>query len=269
VTIHPSAIVDKSAEIAPDATVGPYAIIGPGVKIGAGCKIHAHAVIEYTTLGANCEVYPQAAIGLPGQHLRYKGEPAGVVVGTGTIFREGVTIHRGTPFDASLTTIGNNCFFMALSHVAHDCRIGNNFTIANGSVLAGHVVVGDNVFISGLAAVHQYARLGRGSFVSGGAMANLDVPPFCFAQGDRAVLRGINVVGMRRLGIDRQQIRDVKEAYKTVFLSGQLLNDALASPELNTGGEAVTAFRDFLKTAKRGFARPEKGSSTLEAELTA
>jgi UDP-N-acetylglucosamine acyltransferase len=266
--IHPSAIVDKTAEIAANATVGPYAIIGPGVRIGAGCRIGAHAVLEYVTLGENCEVYPQALIGLPAQHLRYKGEPARVEVGTGTVFREGVTIHRGTPFDESVTRIGNNCFFMAMSHVAHDCRIGNNVTIANGSVLGGHAQVGDNVFISGLAAVHQFGRLGKGSMLSGGGMAVLDIAPFCYAQGDRATLRGINLIGMRRLGYDRQQIRDVKEAYRTMFFSGLLVEEALARPELNTGGEAVSTFREFLKSGKRGFARPEKGSQ-LEAEIQA
>lgn len=266
--IHPSAIVDASAEIAPDASVGPYAIIGPEVRLASGCRIGAHAVLEHVSLGENCEVYPQALIGLPAQHLRYKGEPARVEVGTGTVFREGVTVHRGTPFDQSVTRIGNNCFFMAMSHVAHDCRIGNNVTMANGSVLAGHVEVGDNVFISGLVAVHQFVRLGRGAMISGGAMATLDVAPYCYAQGDRAALRGLNVIGMRRLGVDRHQIRAVKEAYKALFLSGLRVEEALACPELNTGGDAVDIFREFIKASKRGFARALGGSS-VEAELEA
>ena len=263
--IHPSAIIDPSSEVSPDATVGPYAVVGPGCKIGPGCRIGSHAVVEFTTLGPNCEIYPHAAIGLAGQHLRYKGEPARVEVGSGTVFREFVTVHRGTPFDQSVTRVGNNCYLMATAHIAHDCRVGNNVTIANGSMLGGHAEVGDNVFISGLAAVHQFGRVGKGAIISGGAMANQDIAPFCIAQGDRALIRGLNVVGMRRLGMDRHQIREVKEAFRVVFLSGLRLEEALAAPEFNTGSDPINVFREFLKNSKRGFARTARDVTSAEA----
>lgn len=268
-SIHPSAIVDPGAEIGAGVSIGPYAVLGPGVRLGDGCRIHAHAVLEHATLGPNCEVYPHASIGLPAQHLRYKGEPSSVIAGSGTIFREGVTVHRGTAFDQSVTRIGDNCYFMALSHVAHDCKVGNNVTMANGSLLAGHVEVGDSTFISGLAAVHQFCRIGTGAMVAGGAMAVQDVAPFCVAQGDRAVIRGINLVGMRRLKYDREAIRDLKEAYRTVFLSNLLLGEALASPELNAPSAAVRAFRAFLSAPKRGFARTAAGAASESAEEVA
>ena len=267
-SIHPSAVIHPSAKIAPDATVGPFVVIGQDVVIGAGCRIHSNAVLEFVTLGANCEVFPFASLGLPPQHLRYKGEPARVEVGAGTIFREGVTVHRGTPFDQSVTRIGNNCFFMATSHIAHDCRVGNNVIFANAAMIAGHVEIGDNVFLSASVGIHQFVRIGKGVIVSGGAMVPLDVAPFCIAQGDRADIRGLNVVGMRRMGFDRQQMREVKAAFKTTFLQGLLLEEALARPELNTGGEAINAFREFLKSSKRGYLRPRHGV-TEDSEVEA
>ena len=268
--IHSSAIVDPTAQIASDATISPFAVIGPDVRIGPGCKIHPHTVIEYTTLGTNCEVFPGASIGLAPQHLRYKGEPARVVVGSGSIFREGVTVHRGSPFDHSVTTIGDNCFFMATSHVAHDARMGNNVILANGAIVAGHCEVGDNAFISGVAGLHQFVRVGKGAIVSGGSMVPLDVAPFCMAQGDRAQIRGLNIVGMRRLGFDRATIKEVKTAFKVLFLNGLLLAEALDRPELNTGSDAITTFREFLRSSKRGFMRTaggwtEKDSDEAEA----
>ena len=266
-SIHHSAIIDSSAHIAPDAIVGPYVVIGPDVRVGPGCKIHSHAVLEFTTLGSNCEVFPFASLGLPAQHLRYTGEAARVEVGNGTVFREGVTVHRGTPFDQSVTRIGNNCFFMAQSHIAHDCQIGNNVTFANSAMAAGHVVVGDNAFVSATVGIHQFVRIGKGVILSGGAMVPLDVAPFCIAQGDRAEIKGLNVVGMRRMGFNREQMKEIKRAFKTVFLEGLRLEEALKRPELNTGSDAVDTFREFLSHPKRGFLRPA-GNVTEESEVS-
>ncbi|MBV9080948.1 MAG: acyl-ACP--UDP-N-acetylglucosamine O-acyltransferase [Elusimicrobia bacterium] len=265
-SVHATAIVDASAQIGKNVSIGAHTVIGPGVKIGDGCKIWPNVVIEYTSLGSNCEVFPNVCLGLTPQHLRYKGEPTRLEIGANGVFREGVTIHRGTPFDESVTRIGDNAYFMCYSHVGHDCRVGSNVTMANGVLLAGHVQVGDNVFISGVAAVHQFARVGKGAIISGGAMATNDVPPFCIAQGDRAVLRGLNVIGMRRLGMDKTAIRQVKDAYKAVFLSGARLEAALQSPELTVDAPAVKIFREFLASSKRGFTRPAAGASASEAE---
>lgn len=255
-SIHPSSVIDPSAQIGKDVYIGPFVVVGPDVTIGDGCRIESHAVLEYTTLGPRCRVYPHVSIGLPPQHLRYKGEKTRVVVGSGSVFREGVTIHRGTALDQSLTSIGDDCFFMALSHVAHDCRIGNRVIMANAVQLAGHITIEDNAFISGLTAIHQFARIGTGALVSGGSMVIMDVAPYCIAQGDRAVLKGLNVVGMRRQGADRASIKLVKDAYQAVFQSSLTLNEALEHPALLVDNPLIKKFRDFLSAPKRGFVRP-------------
>lgn len=265
-SIHPSAVIHPTATIGKDVEIGPYAIIGEETRIGDHCRIHAHAVIEHTTLGEECQVFPQSCLGLPPQHLRYAGEKTRLEVGRRSVFREGVSAHRGTAFDQGVTTIGENCFLMGFSHVAHDCRIGNNVTMANGSVLAGHVTVGDNVFVSGLVAVHQFVRLGRGAMISGGAMVVQDVAPFCIAQGDRATLRGLNAVGMRRAGVTRASMRLIKEAYRVVFASGMGLDEALSQPELTADDPLVQEFRAFLGAPKRGFTRPAAGDALAQEE---
>lgn len=265
-SIHSTAIIHPGTKIGQDVQIDAYAVIGPDVVIGDRCRIWSHTTIEYTTLGNDCEVFPQASLGLAPQHLGYKGEKTKLLVGSHCVFREGVTVHRGTPIDKSITTIGDHGYFMALSHIAHDCRIGNRVIMANGAQLAGHVSVGDSCFISTTVGVHQHVRIGRGALVSGGAMVPLDVAPFTIAQGDRASLKGLNVIGMRRAGISRDSIRLVKEAYKTVFLSGLTLNEALTSLPLQNSDIAVAAFKEFLSTPKRGFVRPLKGSLTNDSE---
>ncbi|MCG3203887.1 MAG: Acyl-[acyl-carrier-protein]--UDP-N-acetylglucosamine O-acyltransferase [Elusimicrobia bacterium] len=256
-TIHPSAIIDPHARIGTNVSIGPFTVIGPEVEIGDDCQISSHVVIEYTKLGKSCQVYPQASVGLPPQHLKYKGEKTKVVVGDRCVFREGVTVHRGTFLDKSVTTVGNDCYFMALSHIAHDCRIGDNVIMANAAQLAGHVQVGNNVFISTTVGIHQFVRIGTGAMISGGAMVPLDVAPFCMVQGDRASVQGLNVVGMRRMGINRGDISHIKAAFKTVFNSGLLLNVALEDPTLTLDNPTVKTFRSFFMEPKRGFLRPK------------
>lgn len=255
--IHPTAVVDPSARIGSDVEIGPFTVIGPSVTIGDGCRILGQSTIAHTDLGPKCVVYPQAALGLDPQHLQYKGEPTTLIVGEGTVFREGVTAHRGTALDKSVTRIGSGCLFMALSHIAHDCVVGNRVILANAAQLAGHVEVGDGCFISATAGIHQHVRIGAGALVSGGAMVPLDVAPYCLAQGDRAFLRGLNVIGMRRGSFSRESIRKVKSAYKTVFLSGLALSEALAHANLHDSDPAVETFRSFLSMPKRGFIRPD------------
>jgi len=254
-SIHKTAIIDPSAKLGKDVVIDAYAVVGPGVQLGDKCHIRSHAILEYAELGSECVVYPFASIGLPAQHTGYKGESTKVTIGQRCVFREGVTVHRGTLFDKGVTTIGNDGFFMAQSHVAHDCVIGNNVTLANCVLLAGHVQIGDRVFISGLAAVHQFGRIGTFAMISGGTMAVLDVAPYCIAQGDRAALRGLNLVGMKRGGVDRPSIKLIKDAYKKVFLSNLSLNDALADPIFNSENPHLKVFKDFLATPKRGFTR--------------
>lgn len=256
-TIHPSSFIDPSAKIAEGAVIGPFAVIGPNVTIGKGSRIYPHAYLENCELGDNCRVYPQASLGLEPQHLNDAGEGTRVVVGSNNIFREGVTVHRGTRLDKGLTRIGNDNYFMALSHVAHDCVIGSKVIIANGAQLAGHVEIGDHVFISSMVGLHQFVRVGSGALVSGGAMVSLDVAPYCIAQGDRASLKGLNIVGLRRMGFSRDAIKKIKKAYAVVFQSNLTLAESLRHPALLNGDPSVGLFRSFLSAPKRGFVRPK------------
>ncbi len=265
-SIHSTAIVDAKAKIGKNVSIGPYAVIGPEVEIGDDCKIWPHVTIEYTHLGKNCEVFPQTSLGLAPQHMKYKGEPTRLEVGDRVVFREGVTAHRGTPLDKNMTRIGNDCYFMALSHIAHDCVVGNNVIMANAAQIAGHVHVGDNAFISATVGIHQFVRLGTGVIISGGAMVPLDVAPFCMAQGDRAEIKGLNLVGMRRMGMDRDSIKAIKAAFKKVFFNGLPLAEAIGQPEMLVNNPFVKTFHDFFLEPKRGYLRPGKLAILADTE---
>ena len=261
-SIHPQAIIDSKAKIGKNVTIGPFAVIGPEVEIGDDCHIWPHTQIEYTHLGQGCQVFPQTSLGLAPQHLKYNGEKTLLEIGERTVFREGVTVHRGTMLDKGVTRIGNDCYFMALSHIAHDCQVGNKVIMANGAQLAGHVHLGDNSFISALVGIHQFVRIGKGVMISGGSMVPLDVAPYCVAQGDRAEIKGLNLVGMKRLGMDRTSIQSVKAAYKKIFMNGLILSEAIMQPELLVDNIYVKNFRDFFLEPKRGYLRPVKSSAT-------
>jgi UDP-N-acetylglucosamine acyltransferase len=266
-SIHSTSIIDKSAKLGANVSIGPYCVIGPDVVIGDNSQLHSHVVMEYARLGPNSNIYPFVSIGLPPQHIQYKGEPSHVEMGSGCTIRESVTIHRGSPFGHNKTIIGNNAFFMALSHIAHDCIIGNDVILANGAQIAGHVEVGDKAFISTTVGIHQWVRIGSMAIISGGAMVPMDVAPFASVQGDRAHIIGLNSVGMRRGGISRESRSRIKKAYQELFYSGQSLNDALQSPALNEKDPHIDGLREFLKGAKRGVLRPrENQQSSGEGE---
>ncbi len=256
-TIHSSAVIHPSSKIGSNVTIGPFVVIGPDTVIGDNCQIISNAVIEYTELGSGCVVFPQASLGFAPQHLLYKNEKTKLVIGSNCTFREGVTVHRGTTLDKGITQVGDNGYFMALAHIAHDCVISNDVIMANGAQLAGHVEIADRVFISALAGLHQRIRVGRCAIISGGAMVPVDVTPFAMIQGDRAILRGLNLVGMKRAGLDHETIRLIKDAYKVVFYSGLVLAEALKSPALNIENPQIKELKNFLSTPKRGFVRPE------------
>ncbi|MFN0118682.1 MAG: acyl-ACP--UDP-N-acetylglucosamine O-acyltransferase [Elusimicrobiota bacterium] len=265
VKIHPSSVIDSSAKFGEDVEVGPFCVIGPNVQLGDKTKLISHVSISYTKTGESCVFYPSSSIGLEPQHLGYKGEPSSVVMGDRNVFREGVTIHRGSPAENSITILGNDNYLMAYSHVAHDCKVGNKVVMANNVLLAGHVTIQDNVFISGAAAFYQFSRVGRGSIVSGGTMAIKDVAPFCIAQGDRAKIRGLNIVGMRRLGMDRNSRELIKRAYKAIFLNALTIEEALKHPDVNVDNEFVKQFKEFFSQSKRGFLRPPIDAISDEA----
>jgi UDP-N-acetylglucosamine acyltransferase len=255
--IHPTAVVDPGAEIDPSCEIGPYAVVGPQVKLGARTAVGAHAVVTgRTTMGEGNRVFPHAVIGEIPQDLKYRGEPTALAVGDRNTFRECVTVNLGTVQGGGVTTVGNGCLLMAYSHVGHDCRIGDGAIIANAVALAGHVVLEDHVHLSGLAAVHQFCRIGRLAFVSGLTGVAMDVPPYCTVAGARAELAGLNTVGMQRAGMSEEQVGRVKQAYKIVFRSNLGLAEALAQLEQELGGSPEIAhFLAFVRSSQRGITR--------------
>lgn len=264
--IHPTAVVHPTAKIDPSVIIGPHAVIGEDVVIGPGTTIGAHAVVEFTTLGRNNKLFPGCYVGTAPQDLKYAGERTRLTMGDNNTVRECVTLNRGTSATGE-TIIGSGCLFMAFSHVAHDCRVGNGVIMANGAPLAGHVTVGDYTVIGGLVAIHQFTRIGRYCMLGGGAMVGQDIPPFCNAQGDRATLRGLNLLGMRRAGLHRDTVSAIKGAYKTLFLSGLRLEEALAQLKSSAVPEVLEMVR-FFEESKRGVTRPAVGSRE-EEEATA
>jgi UDP-N-acetylglucosamine acyltransferase len=263
--IHPTAQVDASAQIDPTAEIGPGAIIGPETVVGARTKIGAHAVVEHATLGADNILHAGCYVGTPPQDLKYAGEKTRLVMGDKNVVRECVTMNRGTAQGGGVTRIGSNCLFMACSHIAHDCQVGSGVIVVNAVLLAGHVHLGDCAVLGGACAIHQYVRIGRFAMLSGGSMIGQDVLPFSTAQGDRAVLRGLNALGMRRGGFSREAMGTIRAAYKTLFLSGLTQQDALARLKSESPAKEVREWIDFIESAgKRGVMRPAAGATQIE-----
>lgn len=255
--IHSTAIIDKSAIIGQDVQIGPYVVIGEGVTIGDGTTVGAHTTIEFAQIGKNCKIFPHASIGLAPQDLKYAGEKTIAVIGDGTKIREFVTINRGTSAGGK-TIVGNNCLFMACSHVAHDCIVGNNVIAANCAAIAGHVEVGDNVVIGGFVGMHQFTKIGKNVMLGAGSMVGMDIIPFVCAQGDRAKLIGLNLVGLKRNRIPIAEIENIKHAYKILFMSNLMLNDALEKVKEELGTSSyVCDIIDFISKSQRGICRPK------------
>jgi len=255
--IHTSAIVHPSARIEEGVEIGPFAVIGEHVSIGGGTTVGPHAVIEgWTEIGRDNRIFQFASVGAPPQDLKFHGEKSQLRLGDRNTVREFVTLHRGTESGGGETVVGDDCLFMAYSHVAHDCIVGNRVILANGATLAGHVQVDDFAILGGLSAVHQFARIGAHAMISGGAMVAQDVPPYCIAQGDRARTVGINLVGLKRREFSDEALRSVKQAYKLIFRSGLRLEEALdrIAGEVSSCPE-LTTFVDFIRDSERGIAR--------------
>jgi len=218
--IHPTAFVDKQAELDEAVVVSAFAYIGPKVYIGKGTIIKPHTYIEENTkIGKNNIIGPYAVIGTPPQHLEYKGEETWVEIGDGNIIREFATIHRGTAKDQGLTRIGNNCMLMSYVHIAHDCFVEDNVIMANGATLGGHVRVGKRVVMGGFSAVHQFCRIGAYAFIGAMSGVDKDVPPFVKVFGIPAKIQGLNLVGLRRAGFTKEDIRKLSQALG-IFLDG-------------------------------------------------
>ncbi len=255
--IHSTAIIHPGAILAEGVQIGPYAVIGDQVTIGSGTSIGAHAVIEGPTeIGRDNRIFQFASVGAAPQDLKYHGEKSSLKIGDRNTIREFVTMHRGTESGGFKTIVGNDNLFMAYSHVAHDCIVGNRVILANGATLAGHVVVDDFAILGGLSAVHQFSRVGCHVMISGGAMVTQDVPPYTMAQGDRARPIGLNLIGLGRRGFSEETIRGIKKAYKLIFRSGLRLEEALGriDAELEETPE-LQVFTDFIRSSERGIAR--------------
>lgn len=247
--IHPTAVIDPAAMLAEDVCIGPFVVIDGPVVVGSGCTLRPHAhLIGPLTLGAGNDVGTGVVLGDRPQHLSCTIS-RGVVIGDGNTFREHVTVHRGTAAD---TRIGHRNYFMANSHVAHDCVIADNVIMANGSLLAGHVIVDSNVFISGNAAVHQRTRLGRYCFLGGGSATTRDVPPFIMQQHYNEVVN-VNVVGMRRGGFTAEQIDGVRRAYRILYMQGNTIRHGVETAEREFGHiDTVAEMLAFIRSSANG-----------------
>jgi len=216
--IHPTAVVDPRAELAGDVVIGPYCVIGPQVLLGAGVRLESHVVITgRTRVGDRCRIFPFACLGHRPQDLKYRGEDTELVIGSDNQIREHVTMHPGTAGGGGITRIGEGGLFMAAIHVAHDCLIGNGVIMANNAALGGHVEIQDHAYLGGLCAVHQFVRIGQQAMIGGLAGVENDVIPYGMVLGNRAHLNGLNIVGMKRRGVSREEIHDLRTAYRLLF----------------------------------------------------
>jgi UDP-N-acetylglucosamine acyltransferase len=252
--IHPTALVDKTVDLGAGVTVGPYSIIQGRVKIGDHTHIGPHAVIkDFTTIGSKCEIFQFAVIGEIPQDLKFQGEESHLIIGDGNTIREFATLHRGTAGGGGVTRVGHGNLFMAYTHVAHDCQVGNGVIMSNAATLAGHIIVEDYAILGGLSAVHQYCRIGRHAFVGGCSAVHRDVPPYAMAVGNRAKLVGLNLVGLKRHGFTDSALQPLKQAYELLFLSE--LNLKEASTRIKTKLPQTPEIQHllaFLENSERG-----------------
>jgi len=256
VKIHPTAIVSPKAQLGVNVEVGPFSIIEDDVQIGDNTKISSNVKIKpYTTIGQNCQIFEGSVIGGLPQHIGFKGEKTFVKIGDNVVIREYVTVNRGTSFDDGITQIGDNTYLMAYVHIAHDCKVGHDTILANNVTLAGHVQIGDYVFIGGLTPIHQFCRVGDYAMVGGASAVDKDIPPFTRASKNHALLYGLNLVGLQRRGFTKEQIKLLKEAYKTVFLRSNTISEGIQRvKETLPMTPEIQKFIQFIETSKRGIA---------------
>jgi UDP-N-acetylglucosamine acyltransferase len=257
--IHPTAIIDSTCEISPEADIGPYCTIGPQTRIGAGTVFDSHVSVRgWTSIGERCRFYSHSSIGTDPQDLKYKGETTLLQIGNDNVFREFVSLNRGTKGGHGITVIGNGNFLMAYSHVAHDCVLGNHVIMANAATLAGHVIVGDHATVGAFSAVHQFCRVGPHAFIGGFSVVTRDALPFIKTVGARneAKIYGINSMGLQRKGFSAQSMEELKRIYRILFRSNMNTGDALArAKEITWATAEVSTLIQFIETSERGFIR--------------
>jgi len=256
--IHASAAVDPTAILGDGVSIGAFTVIGAGVEIGSGTRIGPHcSVLGPTRIGRDNHVHGHAAIGGEPQDKKFRGETARLEIGDRNVIREFTTVNRGTGDGGGVTRVGNDNWILAYTHVAHDCIVGDHCIFSNNATLAGHVVVGDHVILSGFAGIHQFCRIGDHAFIGMGALVNGDVPPFLMvAQDGYGRPRGINAEGLKRRGFEPGRIAAIRRAYRTVYMSGETLDDARTKlADLATDSEDVRRMLDFIEGGDRPLLR--------------
>ena len=250
--IHPTAIIDPSAEIGADVEIGPYCVIGANVVIGDGCWLQNHVTVcGSTKIGKGNKFYAFTSIGQQTQDLKYAGEPTYLEIGDDNNFREFCTVNRGT-LPGTKTVVGSHNHFLAYCHIAHDCVVGNHCVFSNNATLAGHIIVEDHVIMGGLTAVHQFCRLGKHAITGGCSKIVQDVAPYTIADGNPARTRGINQIGLQRHGYGEEQIKALRTAFKTLFRGGMNVSQALDALRANSPTEEVQKLIDFVAASQRG-----------------
>jgi UDP-N-acetylglucosamine acyltransferase len=259
--IHPTAIVDPQARLHASVTVGPYTVIGPHVKIDAGTTVGPHCVVEgRTTIGRDNRIFQFGSIGAIPQDKKYAGEPCELVIGDRNTIREFVTFNIGSPGGGAVTRIGDDNWIMAYTHIAHDCQIGNNVTMANTTTMAGHVEIGDWVTIGGLCGIHQFVKVGAHAMVGFASAVSQDVPPYMLVDGNPLAVRGVNVTGLKRREFNAERIAAVRQMHKLLYREGRTLQDAQAAiaalgQQVPDAAGEVALMLGFLAKADRGIAR--------------
>ncbi|MBN2580592.1 MAG: acyl-ACP--UDP-N-acetylglucosamine O-acyltransferase [Pirellulales bacterium] len=250
--IHPLALVSPEAEIDPSVQIGPFCVVESGVKIGPDCILENRVVVKAgTILGARNHIFEGTVLGGLPQHVRVPERRGGLVIGSGNVIRENATVHRALE-EPHATVLGDDCMLMVNTHVAHDCRLGNQVILTNNAMLAGHVTVADRAYLSGAVGVHQFCRIGTLAMVGGQAHINQDVPPYVTVDGVSSLVVGLNAVGLRRCGLDPAKVQQLKAAYRVIYRSGLMWKEILEILRTEFGFGPVAAFYEFLSTTKRG-----------------
>ena len=254
--IHPTAVIDSHAHLGEECEIGPYSVVGPHVRLGNGCRLYSHVVLDgQTTIGPGCEFFPFACIGLKTQDLKFKGGTCALTIGADNVFREHVTVHTATS-DGGVTRIGSANHFLAYAHVAHDCVVGDHVIFSNNGTLAGHVTVEDYAIIGGLAAVHQFCRIGTMAIIGGCSKVVQDAPPYMITDGNPAVARSVNKVGLERNGVSEEVQRGLREAFKIICKSGLTVSNALDRVQKEVPpSKEIQHLIDFCRKSERGIAR--------------
>jgi UDP-N-acetylglucosamine acyltransferase len=254
--VHPTAIVHPHAKVGAETRIGPYCVIGENVSVGEGCWLHSHVVVDgHTTIGKGNRFFPFTSIGLQSQDLKWKGGVPRTVIGNNNTFRESVTVNSATN-DGDVTEIGDDNHILAYSHVAHDVKLGNGIVMSNVATLAGHIVVEDFAIIGGVAAIHQFCRIGKMSIIGGCSKVVQDVPPFMMADGNPAQTRTINKIGLERHGVSEEGQLALKQAYKLIFREGLTISNSLLRIESEVPQTPeILHLLEFVRTSKRGISK--------------